>query len=690
MGHLSRLGCLVWAGCAVVWAADSGKTVMARLPLRFEENRGQFASPVRYTAQAGAYHLQLTDAGPAFRVGEQRVEIRMPHANPAPAIEALDRLGVDTNYMVGGRKQWHTAPNYARLRYHAVYPGVDIVYYGNQGQLEYDFMLEPGANPDAIRLEFAGADSLSITADGDLAIDAGGSQVVQKKPVIYQDGRRIAGRYTLAARNQAGLLLEKYDPARPLVIDPILLYCTYIGTSGQDQITAMKMGPKGRLYITGSTNTGGLQTIDGAYSDHPLGLVDIFLAIVDTTPNGNNALVYLSYLGGSNNDVPMGLDVDSNGLAYMTGYTTSTNFPMAGNSVQSTGAASTQDAFVAVIDPSQYGGVSLVYSTFLGGATGLDVGNGIAVDKKGLMYVVGTTRSTDFPVTTSGYAGVLYGPQDAFITVIDPTSTSLRYSTYMGGEASDDGRAIAVGSNGLVYFAANTYSTQFPMEGPFYRNQLQGAIDVVVGVIDINKFGNGSDGTPPSMIYSSYLGGSDLDEVRGMALDSNNRMILTGYTFSGDFPVTPDAAQSTQGGNGDAFVTIVNPNDPPHFLAYSTYFGGSQGEVAYGVNADTAGNIYLTGYTLSSDLFTVGAPQPGYSNGIDTFIAKIKPGVAGKAGIVFSTYLGAAGTYVGNAITAGADGSIYAAGYGQVGLPSSSNGNGYSGGVSDGFLTVMK
>jgi hypothetical protein len=331
-------------------------------------------------------------------------------------------------------------------------------------------------------------------------VDAGGAQVIQKKPLIYQDGRQIAGRYTLAAHNQVGLTLEEYDRTRPLVIDPILLYCTYVGTSGQDQITAMKMGPNGRLYITGSTNTGEFQTINGAYSDHTLGLVDIFLAIVDTTPNGNYALTYLSYLGGSNNDVPMALDVDSKGLAYITGSTTSPDFPMAGSSFQTTGAGATQDAYVAVIDPSQYGGVSLVYSTFLGGATGLEVGNGIAVDKNGLIYVIGTTRSTDFPVTTSGYAGVLYGAQDAFITVIDPKSTSLRYSTYMGGELSDDGRAIAVGTNGLVYFAANTYSTQFPIEGPFYRNQLQGGIDVVVGVIDINKFGNGSSGSPSSMI----------------------------------------------------------------------------------------------------------------------------------------------------------------------------------------------
>jgi hypothetical protein len=303
------------------------------------------------------------------------------------------------------------------------------------------------------------------------------------------------------------------------------------------------------------------------------------------------------------------------------------------------------------------------------------------------MYVIGTTRSSDFPVTDSAYAAVSYGPQDAFITVLSLYSSSAIYSTYMGGELSDDGRAIAVGSNGLVYFACSTYSTMFPIEGPFYRNYLAGGIDVAVGVIDLSKHGNGADGTPPSLIYSSYLGGSDLDEVRGMSLDANNNMLLTGYTFSSDFPVTGNAVQPNAPGNGDAFVTIVNPNDPPHFMVYSSYFGGSQGDVGYAIQADRSGLVYVSGYTLSSDLYTVQAPQPGTGGGINMFIAQIDPTASGRQGVKFSSYLGSTGTYVGNAITFGADGSVYVAGYGQSGLPTW---NGYAGGSSDGFMIVLK
>ncbi len=661
------------------------KAAMARLPLRFEENRGQWDPSVRFTARSAGGSLQLTARGPAFLVGSNPVEIGLVHAGPSPVIEALDPLPTTTNYMVGPRSQWHTGiANYARVRYRSVYPGIDVVYYGNQNQLEYDFVLAPGANPDAIRLSFRGDVQVSLTPAGDLALDSNGAQVLQKAPVIYQDNRPVKGRYTLLARNQVGFRLDRYDRTRPLVIDPILVYCTYMGSSGTDSITAMKMGPNGRLYITGSTSTGEMPYIDGAYNNFTAGLTDIFLAIVDTTANGNFALKYFSYLGGANNDIPLALEVDANGVAYMAGTTTSTDFPMAGNSVQTTGSGTVVSGFVAAIDPSLYGGVSLIYSTFIGGTDGNNSINGIALDSAGFIYIIGTTRSTDFPLTDSGYAQTLYGTQDAFLSEIDLNSANLVYSTYLGGELSDDGRSIAVGSNGKVYFAASTNSLSFPMEGSGYRQTSQGGYDVIVGVMDMTKSGEAS------LVYSTYFGGNDNDEVRKITLDANNNVILTGFTLSNNFPVTSDAVQRDPAGNTDVFVAVVNPNDPPHFLVYSTYFGGSQGDVAYDLKLDSAGNIHFTGYTLSSDLFTVGASQPGWGGGIDAFIAAIKPGTPGRAGILYCTYFGAEGTYVGNAIALGSDGGIYVGGYGDIGLPSSSNGNGFAGGVSDGFLIVMK
>ena len=683
MFRISRLAFFVCAASA--FAATSP----ARLPLRFEENRGQFPTDVRFTARSAGPPLQLTTRGAAFAVGAARVELALVHASANPKIEALDRMAATTNYIIGARANWHTGiANFARVRYHEVYPGIDVVYYGKDNQLEYDFVLAPGADPDAIRMKFSGDVRVSLTADGDIALEHEGATALQKAPVIFQDGRKVQGRYTLLGRNEVGFHVPHYDRTRPLTIDPILLYCTYFGTSGTDQVNAMKMGPKGLLYIVGQTTTGEFSTIDGAYSDHQLGLTDIFLAIVDTN-DPNYSLKYFSYFGGSALDIPLAIDVDSKGVAWMTGTTTSVDLPLAGSSIQTAGSATSVMAFVSAIDPSRYGGDSLVYSTYLGGTTGNQAGNGIAVGKDGTVYVIGTTKSTDFPITTSGYAQVLYGSQDAFLCRIDPNSSSLLYSTYLGGELTDEGRAIAVGSDNKVYFVASTVSTQFPMEGPGYRQNINSpdgsaTQDIVIGKMDMTQFGT------PSLVYSSYFGGSALDDVRGLTLDSANRMVLTGYTLSTDFPVTSDAAQSSQGGNGDAFVSIVNPSDPPRFLAYSTYFGGSQGEVGYGVQVDSAGSLYLSGYTLSPDLFTVAAPQPDWGQGINLFVAKIKPGVAGKQAIQFSTYFGQSNSYVAKSVAVGADGTIFTAGYGGIGLPSSGNARGYAGGTTDGFLVVVK
>ena len=689
MHRLFAVLLLVCAGALLAAAPPEpvmpqAKAAMARLPLRFEENRGQWDASVRFTARSAGANLQLTARGPAFLVGANRVEISLVHASPSPVIEPLDRMPATTNYMVGARSQWHTGlANYSRVRYQSVYPGIDVVYYGNQNQLEYDFVLAPGANPDAIRLHFGGDVQVSLTPDGDLALRSDDAQVLQKAPVVYQDSRPIRGRYTLLARNQVGFQLDRYDRTRPLVIDPILVYCAYMGSSGNDRIIAMKMGPNGQLYITGSTPTSEMPYIDGAYDNLNDGLTDIFLAIIDTT-DGNFTLKYFSYLGGSSNDVPQALEVDSAGVAYLAGYTTSTDFPMAGNSYQTTGSSAVTLGFVATIDPSLYGGVSLTYSTYFGGTDGLTTINGMALDSAGFIYLIGTTRATDFPYTDNAYAKTLFGSSDAFLTKLDRNSTSLPYSTYLGGGSTDEGRSIAVGSNGKVYFGITSAAPDFPLEGPYYSkvsNPDVPGVHTVIGMMDMTK------SVEASLVYSTYFGGSNNDEVRKIALDANNNVILTGFTLSNDFPTTADAVQHNPGGNTDVFVSIVNPNDPPHFLVYSTYFGGTQGEVAYDVKPDGAGNIYFTGYTLSPDLYTVGALY-GWGGGIDVFVAAVTPGKPGRAGVRFGTYLGANGTYVGSTLVLGPDGSIYVGGYGNVGLPIT--GAGYHGGAADGFLVVMK
>ncbi len=657
---------------------------MMRLPLRFEENRGQAPGEARFLARSPEGVFVMTETGPVWTADGKRVGLRLRGSAAPQAIEGEQRMAAPTSYFLGSRKDWRAGiANYGRVRYRGVYPGIDAVYYGNQSQLEYDFVVAPGADARAIRMQFAGADRVRVTPGGDLAVEAGGAPMVQKKPRAYQDGREVAARYRVNARGEVAIELGRYDHRRELVIDPILVYCTYFGSSGYDQVTSVKMGPKGMLYVAGSTNTSELPYIDGAYNNNNTGMTDIFLTILDTN-NPAYTPVYFSYFGGSNVDIPLAMAVDEQGVAYLTGSTRSTDFPLAGINVNSTGAASTLDAFVVKFDPSQWGTSALLYSTYLGGATGDNVGNAIAIDKSHNIYVVGTTKSTDFPVTSSAYAAVLYGPQDAFISQINPDSaTPLVYSTYMGGELADDGRAVAVGSNGLVYFACSTISTLFPMEGPGYRQTLQGGIDVAMGVIDPTQSGEAS------MKYSTYLGGSSVEEVRAMTLDAKGNVVLTGYTLSSDYPTTGDALSQQLLGNADVFVTVLNPSDPRNVMVYSTYFGGSDGDVAYDVMARPDGSLYLTGYTLSPDFYTVNAPQPGWGGGVDIFIAQIKPGTAGRGGVLFSTYFGQSGQYVGKSVAMGADGRLYTGGVATGGLPSSFNGSGF-GGEYDGFLLVLQ
>jgi len=704
MLRLFRFGLLVCAASVMV-AADGAsrpdaalsqaQAALARLPLRFEANRGQWDPAVRYGARAHGYALLLTAGGPVVSFpGSERVDIKLLNSNRAARIEPLDQLSAHTDYFMGSREHWHTdIPNYSRVRYREVYPGIDVVYYGNPSRLEYDFVLAPGADPRAIRLKFRGAGHLTITPEGDLAFESAGTRVVQEKPLIYQeDGRtatrrQVQGRYVLMARNVVGIRLEHYDRTQPLVIDPTLIYSTFMGGSGSDQITAAQLDSLGHLYVAGSTATNDLVATTNTYQAANAGGTDIFVAVIDTTPGKGFPILYMSYIGGTGTDIPLAMALDSSHNIYLTGTTDSTSFPMAGTSVQTAGAGSNiVSGFVLELNPGLSSGTSsLVYSSYLGGTTGNQSANGIALDPGGNIYVIGTTKSTDFPVTSTAYQSTLNGLQDAFLCKIAPTSSTLAYATYLGGEFEDDGRGIAIGSNGLLYFAANTNSTQFPLAGASYRSNPIGNYDIVIGAMDMSQSGTGS------LVYATYFGGSDNDEVRKLALDASGNLLLTGYTLSADFPVTRDAVQPALGGTSDAFVLVVNPANPA-FLLYSSYLGGADAEVGFDIAADSSGFLYVTGYTISADFpTTVNAPQPVWGPSIDIFVTKLQRGVAGLAGLQWSTYFGSGVANSGLALVVGLDGTVYVAGYAGSGFPASSSATqgAFDGGYSDGFILVM-
>ena len=395
------------------------------------------------------------------------------------------------------------------------------------------------------------------------------------------------------------------------------------------------------------------------------------------------------------------MDVDGPGFIYLTGYTASPDFPMVGNVLTGmvqgninlqAGDASFTAGFLAKIDPNVAGtGTSLVFSTFLNGTLGNDQAEGIAVGPNGIAYVIGTTKSSDFPITANAYAASLYGPSDCFLAQIDTINDLLLYSSYFGSELDDDGKAIALGTNGLVYFAGSTDGTQFPMAGAAYNLSSSGNYDVVLGAFDLTQSGVNT------LVYGTYFGGSDIDQVNAIALDAQGRMILTGVTLSTDFPITAlTAVQPTNQGNGDVFLSLVDLTKPASgFLLYSTFLGGENGDVGYGVTSDSVGHLYVTGYTMSPD-FPVGGspPQPIWGGGVNLFIARINPAIAGLPALDYSTYIGLDNTMVGCCLAVAADGELFTGGYTESYIPLIPSvytplQSYYGGGFSDDFILVL-
>jgi len=699
---LGCLSCVLLAGSfaygdAPPRAGMAGR-VLGDLPLFFEPNQGQWNPLVTFSAKAGDGRVFLTAHGAVLSVSAPGAEaprvasISLLNANRSPVIGGVGALSSRSNFFRGrNRENWHTGlSHYGGVRYQGVYPGIDVVYYGNQNQLEYDFVLHPGADPGRIRIKFRGAGHLSLTAEGDLELENGGVRLVQKRPYIYQQEpdspvrRQIGGKYKLLSRNVVAVAVDAYDRSQPLTIDPVVVYASYLGGSLGDAVTAVKVDSHGMLYVYGYTNSGDLLATDGAYATASAGDRDLFLAKIDLTQSGPASLVYFTYIGGSLADTSTGMALDAAGNVYLTGYTASADFPMSYSPYQSALAGSAGiDAFVVVLSPTLQGSTDLVYSTYLGG-TDLDQGNAIDVDASGAIYVVGSTRSGDFPLTDSAYAGARWGYLDAFIVKLVPdASPQLAYSSFLGGELNDDGRAIAVAPNGMVYFAGSTASTTFPLAGNSYRSTLQGGVDIFVAQMDLTK--SGLD----SLVYTTYFGGSDNEELRGMALDPSGNLLLTGYTMSADFPVTPDAAQSRIGGNADAFVARLDLTAPPDSVVkYATYLGGQGGDVGYAIASDPNGNIYVTGYTLSSNFPVTGdALQKAWGWGVDVFIAKLNSFGA----LEYSTYMGKSGTNIGYAIAAAQDGTIYVGGVAASRGISTTYGaqNVFGGSTSDGFILVL-
>src|SRR5216683_171475 len=596
------------------------------LPLSFEPNVGQAAPGIQFISRSAAADTMLTSTGALFAVkppapsfgGQIRhqrqsaepvtgalIAMTLAGANPAAMGASAEQLPGKSNYLIGDQAAWHTeVPSFRKVKYSDVYPGIDVVYYGTQRQLEYDFVVAPGANPRAIELVFQGMDSLVLDREGNLVLRISGKELIQKRPYAYQtiDGakREVTSRYELSGLDRVALRVGPYDASRALVIDPLLAYSSYFGGTGADQALAVAVDAWGNTYVAGYTSSTDLQTTPNAFDRVPAGSYDVFVTKLNAS---GSAIIYSTYLSGSGDEYAFGLAVDAQGNAYVVGETNSTNFPTV-NALQATYGGGNVDAFVSKLNPS---GSALVYSTYLGG-NGTDDGLAIAIDAQGSAYIAGDTNSSNFPLQNP-IQPALGGGYDAYLAKLTPAGSALVYCTYLGGVSDDYAYGVAVDSSGSVYLTGQTSSTNFPTLSPFQAT-LAGPTNAFV--TKLNPAGS-------ALVYSSFLGGANTDIAMSIAVDDLGSAYLTGYTNSTNFPVV-GATQSSAGGGNDAFVAKLNASGSA--VDFSTYLGGNNDDFGSQIARDGSGNIYVVGSTYSANLPMVNALQPTYGGASDGFIAK--------------------------------------------------------------------
>jgi len=765
-----------------------------KLPLSFEANQGQSNPQVKFLSRGNGYSLFLTNRAAVLSLSKAQtphachpersegsvspaplatqtnpcpaqsdtIEMQLSDANPAARVEGANQLPGTANYFIGDEKNWHTnVPTYAKVKYSNVYNGIDLVYYGNQRQLEYDFVVSPGASAKPIQLHFAGAQKLKRDPNGDLEVIAKNGRIAFHKPVLYQekDGQRqpIEGSFKLLANYKVTFVIGQYDPSRALVIDPVLAYSTYLGGAGVPngpdgpfgsdggQGEAIAVDASGNAYVAGLTSVIDFPTTSGAFqtaSDAGKLTTNTAYSFVSKLNATGSALIYSTYLGGSggpNNypnvtgDTVASIAVDSEGNAYLAGATHSLDFPITEGAFQTTntpapfggtsgfvaklnptgtallystflsgsgrteeggptagdqcaqvkvnsagyayvtGSATSYDfpttkgaltptinsrggntaAFVTELNAS---GSELVYSTYLGGSL-IETGNSVALDSKGDAFVVGQTRSTDFPVTADAYqninkAELASGQATGFVAKLNPTGSALVYATYLGGSVKDDPTGIAIDAAGDAYVSGLTASPDFPLLNPIqttnktYANPFSPNTYLNAFIAKLNTAGS-------ALVYSTYLG-SEQGETgnTAIAIDASENAYVTGTTWGVDFPVTPNAFQSENnslqtyqgtpyGATTNAFVAEISSVGK---LEYSTYFGGGgfnyyaqvglnppgyAGDSAAALALDAAGNVYLTGTAQSFDFPTTsGAYSTGKTAETNAFLSKFTMGAA--------------------------------------------------------------
>ncbi|HXD29585.1 MAG TPA: SBBP repeat-containing protein [Pyrinomonadaceae bacterium] len=640
-----------------------------RLELAFESNRGQADKTVDFLARGRGYSM-LLKANEAVMVmtppsgsvsdsflndAADILRLELLNSNTQARVAGEEQLPGKVNYFLGNKREnWRAdVPTFRRVQYEDIYPGISLAYYGNQRQLEYDFVIEPGADPKAIELRFPGVKP-KLDSRGDLLLEVGTHTVHQPRPTVYQElnGQRkpVEASYVIGAEGDISFIIGDYDRTNTLVIDPTLVYSTYFGAGAIDEARDIVVDATGNAYICGNTSSTNLLVVNAFQptfgGGNFQGARDVFVTKINSS---GTSVLYSTYLGGGGDDKCGRLALDASGNAYIAGETTSTNFPVF-NAFQGLYGGGSSDGFVTKLNAF---GSAVFYSTYFGGNQ-FDAAAAIAVDPNNNAYVTGRTTSPNlftFNAIQPAFSGGTNA--DAFVTKFTSSGLAVFYSTYLGGNAGvgfDAGLGIAVDTAGSAYVTGNTSSTNFPLFNPIQNFFAGGFPD---GDAFVTKFSPA--GT--TLAYSTYLGGGDNDVASSIAIDGNGNAYVTGSTGSSNFPVL-NAFQVSYGGNGDAFLSKVNPGGTA--LVYSTYLGGTNNESGNDVALDSALHAHVAGTTISTNFPIFNALQGTYGGGpADAFVTKFN--VAGTLSL-YSTFFGGSNSDRANAIAVDPADNAYIAG----------------------------
>ena len=610
------------------------------LPFSFVPNRGQFDDGVRFVARGARGTFFFTpqevavvfsrpnsdspieeshlDTDLAEQTGNKPTEhlalrIRLAGASPGTQIEGLEPLPGIANYYVGDDPtRWQQGvPTFASILYRDLYPHTDLRYYGYEGKLKYDFFLRPGADITRIGMVYDGAGNLKINGQGQLEIATPWGILVDEAPVAWQEGRGgqrepVDVRYCLRPGNHLGFLVGLYDPARPLVIDPSFSYSTFLGGGGSDIGRELALDAAGNVVAVGHTASVDFPTSVGAYDAGQNGSTDVF--VLKMSQDGGT-LLYSTFVGGSDSDVGYGLALDASRYALVTGYTKSTDFPTTFGVLDETHNGGEIDAYAFKLDLVSG---SLVFSTYFGGKGG-EIGRAADVDGAGNIAIVGRTDSPDFPVTNGAFDTGHNGSNDVFVLRLSYDGSRLLYSTFIGGSAYDYAEALELDEYGDAVVSGFTESPSFPTTAGVFQPDHNGKSDVFV----LKLTANGS-----SLQYSTFVGGSGVEQGSSIALDDAGNAVVTGQTGSSGFPTTAGAFDRTHNGQEDVYVFKLSADG--RSLLYSTLAGGGQKEHGYGLVLDSAGHAVITGRTDSSNFPTTShAFDRTLNGGRDVFVLKL-------------------------------------------------------------------